>query len=177
MVREDKKIKVEDIKSIFSEETDIIFTDHSGVNSENTYDIRNKLADIDAKIKIIKNTLALIAANQVYSELDLSEILTGPTSIISARDIAAAAKLAKSFTRNFETFKIKAGIIDGKLYDSENINKLASLPSKEILIAQLLGLLLNPLTGLVTVLSGVPKNLVVVLDAIKKQKEQTGVQA
>jgi large subunit ribosomal protein L10 len=173
LLKEEKKEKVEDIKSVFESGSPIIFADHSGINAENIFKIRNKLADNDAYIKIVKNTLALLAAGQVHSEKDLSAIFAGPTSmIVSGENIVASAKLVREFVKEFETFKVKGGIIENRIVNAEAIERLSSLPSKEVLIAQLLGMLMNPVTGLVTALGGVSRNLVVVLDAIRKQKEQ-----
>ena len=173
MIKEEKKAKVEDIKNIFESGKAIIFADHSGIKAESTYSIRNRLYDIEATLKIVKNTLSLLAAGEAYEDLNLKEIFKGPTSlIISGDNVVKAAKLAKDFQKEFELFKIKGGIIDGKLFAAEGIERLATLPPREVLLAQLLGVMMNPLTGLVTVLSGVSRNLVLVLDAIREQKKQ-----
>lgn len=178
MVRKDKIKKVEDIKDIFEQGKSIIFTDHSGLKAENTYSIRIKLSEADSTLRIIKNTLAIMAAKQVYDDIDLETVFKGPTSmIVCGEDMVSAAKLAKGFAKEFETFKIKAGIMEGKLYDGSSVEKLATLPSREILLAQLLGLFNNPLTRLVTSLSGVPRNLVLALEGVRKQKEQAAGQA
>jgi len=173
LVRQDKIEKVEEIKKIFEEADSIIFADHSGLKAENTYYIRTKLSEIEATLKILKNTLALRAATQVYQDIDFSNLFKGPTSmVVCKKDAVAAAKLLKSLMREFETLKIKGGLFEGKIYGPENVDRLATLPPKEVIIAQLLGLLNNPLTRLVGVLSALPRNLVVVLDAVRKQKEQ-----
>jgi len=173
LIREEKKSKVQDIKSVFESGKAIIFTDHSGVNSEGTGSIRNRLYDVDASLKIVKNTLSLLAAGEAYKDLSLEEIFKGPTSlIISEENVVKAAKLARDFQKEFELFKIKGGLIDGKLFTAEEVLRFAALPPREVLLAQLLGVMMNPLTGLVTVLSGVSRSLVVALDAIRKQKEE-----
>jgi len=173
LLKEEKKEKVEDIKSVFESGSPIIFADHSGLNAESIFKIRNKLADNDAYIKTVKNTLALLAAGQVHSEMDLSAIFAGPTSmIVSGENIVASAKLVREFAKEFETFKVKGGIIENRIVNAEAIERLSSLPSREVLIAQLLGIMINPVAKLVTALGGVSRNLVVVLDAIRKQKEQ-----
>ena len=173
MIKEEKKAKVEDIKRVFESGKAIIFTDHSGIKAESTYNIRNRLYDIEATLKIVKNTLSLLAAGKAYEDLNLAEIFKGPTSlIISGGNIVKAAKLVKDFQKEFELFKIKGGIIDGKLFSAEGIERLATLPPREVLLAQLLGLMMNPMTGLVTALSGVSRNLVGVLDAIRHRKNR-----
>ena len=173
MIREEKKSKVQDIKGVFESGKAIIFTDHSGVNAESTYSIRNRLHDVQASLKIVKNTLSLLAAGEAYKDLSLEEIFKGPTSLIISEDnVVKAAKLARDFQKEFELFKIKGGLIDGKLFNAEEVLRFAALPPREVLLAQLLGVMMNPLTGLVTVLGGVSRSLVVALDAIRKQKEE-----
>jgi len=173
LVRKDKIEKVEALKNIFEKRQSIIFTDHSGLKAENTFSIREKLSGINSTLRIIKNTLAIRAASQAYEDLDLNEVFTGPTSmIICGEDIVSAAKMARTFSKEFETFKVKAGIMEGKLYSASNIERLASLPSKSVLLAQLLGILQNPVARLANALSGVPMNLVLALEGVRKLKEQ-----
>jgi large subunit ribosomal protein L10 len=171
-IRQDKIDRVEEVKTIFKSGRGLIFTDHSGIKAEDSVKIRNRLADIDSYIKIIKNTLALIAAGEVLEEVDLSGVLKGPTSIIvSGENIVSTAKLVKSFTREFESLKVKAGIFENKLFSAADIERLAILPSKEVLISALAGMLQLPISRLVNALSGVTRNLVVVLEAVRQKKE------
>ena len=176
MAREEKVARVNEIKDIFEESDGIIFTDHSGLDAENIYNIRNKLYEVNSRIRIIKNTLTILAAKQVYTDIDFSEVLTGPTSIISGDDILAAAKVAKALSKDYETFVIKAGIIAGKLHDQKSIKRIAALPTREVLIGQFIGLLSNPVTRLVMVLSNQSAGLVNVLNLIKGKKEKQSAQ-
>lgn len=172
MLKKEKIEKVEDLKKIFEEADSIIFTDHSGLKAENSYFIRSKLTEVEATFKIIKNTLAIRAVDQVFKDVDFSSLFKGPTSmVVCGKDAAIVSKILKGLSKDFETFKIKGGFFEGKIYDSESIERLSSLPSKEIIISQLLGLLNNPMVGLVTTLSALPRNLAAVLDAVRQQKE------
>lgn len=172
MVKQDKIDKVSNIKFIFQSGKGLIFTDHSGIKAGDSVKIRNRLADIEAYMKIIKNTLALMAANEVFENIDLAGILKGPTSIIvSGQNIVSAAKLVKEFSKEFESLKIKGGIFENKLYGSEGVERLASLPSREVLLTNLASMLQSPIGNLVNVLGAIPRNLVMVLDSIRKQKE------
>lgn len=173
MVREDKIAKVEDIKGILESGHGIIFTDHTGLKAEDTFQMRNRLAEIDSYIKIIKNTLALLAANQVYKDMGFSEVFKGPTSmVVSGENIINTAKLVKDFTKIYETFKIKAGLIDGRLLSADNIERLASLPSRKVLITQLLVIMQNPLIRFISALSYNVRNMVIILEMIRRQKEK-----
>ena len=172
MVKQEKIDKVENIKNIFKSSKGLIFTDHSGIKAEDSVKIRNRLADIEAYIKIIKNTLALIAANEVFKGMDLSEILKGPTSIIVSGDsIVSTAKLVKEFLKEFESLKVKGGIFENKLLDSESIERISNLPGREVLLVSLVSLLQSPISKMVNTLNAIPGNLIIVLDAIKKQKQ------
>ena len=93
--------------------------------------IRNRLHDVEASLKIVKNTLSLLAAGEAFKDLNLEEIFKGPTSlIISEENVVKAAKLAKDFQKEFELFKIKGGLIDGKLFNAEEVLRFASTASK-----------------------------------------------
>jgi large subunit ribosomal protein L10 len=172
LARQDKVDKVSNIKFIFQSGRGLIFTDHSGIKAEDSVKMRNRLADIESYIKIIKNTLALIAANEVFENIDLAGILKGPTSIIvSGQNIVSTAKLVKEFSKQFESLKIKGGIFENKLYGSEGVERLASLPSREVLLTNLASMMQSPISNLVNLLSALPRNLVIVLDSIRAQKE------
>jgi len=172
MVRQDKINRVEEVKTIFESGRGLIFTDHSGIKAEDSVKIRNRLADIDAYIKIIKNTLALIAAQKVFEEMDLSQVLKGPTSVIvSGENMVSTAKLVKNFTKEFESLRVKAGIFENKLFSAADIERLAILPSKEVLISTLAAVLQLPISRLVNTLSGVTRGLVVVLEAVRQKKK------
>lgn len=165
--------KVDEIRNIFETKENIMFTDHSGLKAENTFSIRNSLYEIDAVLKIIKNTLALRAVNEVYSDLDFTEVFKGPTSmVICGENIIGTAKLLKGFLKQYESFKIKAALIEGRILNAGEIDRITTLPPKEVLLSQLMGLMQNPLTRLVNALSATTRDLASVLDAVRKQKEQ-----
>lgn len=163
---------VESIKKIFMKNEGIIFTDHSGLKAQDAVNIRDKLIETDAYLKIIKNTLGLIAARDVFSDIDLEGILSGPTSIVIAeKDIVSTAKTLKEFSKKLKALNIKAGILDNKFIDADSIEKIADLPSREVLLAQIAATMQAPISGLVNTLSGITRNLVMVLDAVRIKKE------
>jgi len=91
---------------------------------------------------------------------------------ISKEDAVAPAKIAVEFAKKNEALKIKTGLLDNKLMSKEEIKALAALPSKEVLLAKMLGSLNAPISGLVNVLQGTIRNAVYVLEAVRKQKEE-----
>lgn len=172
MPNEQNKEAVKELKKIFTENEGIIFTDHSGLKAQDAVEVRDKLVEAEAYLKIIKNTLGLLAAKDVFSGMDLEEVLTGPTSVVIAqKDMVTTAKVVKNFVKELKVLKIKAGILDNALLDSESINKIADLPTREVLLTQLVTAVQSPIAGLVNDLSAITRKLVMVLGAVKSKKE------
>jgi large subunit ribosomal protein L10 len=116
-------------------------------------ELRNRLAGVGAECKVVKNTFLRKAAAEVGFP-DLGESLAGQTAIITGEnDISAAAKVIKNFSIEFKRPGVKAGVLDHAFLSKEQVQALADLPSKEVLQAQLLGVLKSPLQKLVTVLN------------------------
>ncbi|MFO7928278.1 MAG: 50S ribosomal protein L10 [Candidatus Humimicrobiaceae bacterium] len=173
MVKEDKKEKVEVLRKILEENTGIIFTDHTGLTAEDSVIIRDKLAESGGSLRIMKNTLALLAAKDVFSDIDLKEIFVGPTSIVfSKEDIVSIAKAIDKFSEEKETLDIKAGILENNFIGQDKVKKLASLPDEETLLTNLAVSMKSPIIKLVLLLGGLPRNLVMVLNGIKEEKEK-----
>jgi large subunit ribosomal protein L10 len=163
---------VENLKKIFAENECIIFTDHTGLKAQDAVAVRDKLVEKESYLLIIKNTLGLIAAREVFSHIELDEILDGPTSIVVAKkDMVSTAKVLKEFSKELKVLNIKAGILDNELIDTGSIEKIADLPSREALLVQLVTAVQSPISGLVNTLSGITRNLVMVLDAVRSKKE------
>ncbi len=163
---------VASIKTVFEKNEGLIFTDHSGLKAQDAVNVRDKLIEADSYLKIIKNTLALIAAKEVFSDIEFEEIFKGPTSIVVAeKDIASTAKVVKDFSSELKALNMKAGILENKLVDADTIKKIASLPSREVLLVQLVTAVQAPISGLINTLSGLSRSLVVVLDAVRAKKE------
>jgi len=148
-----------------------ILADYKGLSVESLTDLRGKLRERDSSFKVVKNRLAKIAVKDLPIE-ELSEHFIGTTAVaVSESDPAGPAKILTDFAKDHEQLKIKAGFLRGKSIDMNSIKELANLPSRDELIAKMLGSLQAPATNLVSVLSQVPRQLVTVLSAIKDQKE------
>jgi large subunit ribosomal protein L10 len=172
LIKKEKELKVDILKKDFSENAGLIFADHSNMKSEQSTIIREKLDNIDATLRIVKNTLATLAANECFKDIDLTEIFKGHTSIvISHKDIISTAKVLKDIAREYDILKIKAGIIDGRLINSQDVETLAGLPSREVLLTKVASGLLSPIYALVSLLNNLPQKLVMTLAAIQKNKE------
>jgi large subunit ribosomal protein L10 len=135
--------------------------------------IRDRLYDVEATLTILKNTLASIAASEAFKDIELGDIFKGPTSVIAShKDLITTAKVLKEIIREFDVLKLKGGIIDGRLVSASDVAMLANLPSKEILISQVVTGIASPLFMLVSVLNNLPQKLVMTLSAIQKEKEK-----
>jgi large subunit ribosomal protein L10 len=171
VVKKEKIDEVNELREIFKSDCGLIFTDHSGLKAEDAVRVRDRLVEINSYLRIIKNTLALIAAEEVFKDIDIKEILKGPTSIVvSSKDIISTAKVINDFSEELDVLKIKAGILENKLLSSEEMEKLAKLPSRELLLTNLVMLIKSPIIKLIDVLGSLTHNLVLVLDAIREKK-------
>ena len=173
MAKQEKVDKVDELKEIFKNSCGLIFADHSGLKAEDAVGVRDKLVEVNSYLKIIKNTLALIAAKDVFKDLNLEEVLKGPTSIVvSGEDMISTAKVIEDFSKNLDVLKIKAGIFENRLLNPEEVEKFASLPGREVLLTNLVISIKSPITGLVNVLSALTRDLVLVLNAVREKKEK-----
>lgn len=174
MAKKEKIDEVNELREIFKSDCGLIFTDHSGLKAEDAVRVRDRLIEINSYLKIIKNTLALIAAEDVFKDINIKEILKGPTSIVvSSKDIISAAKVISDFSEELDALKIKAGILENKLLSSEEMEKLAKLPSRELLLASLMISIKSPIIKLINILDSLTRGLVLVLDAIREKKKNT----
>jgi large subunit ribosomal protein L10 len=168
--RDGKKQLVNELKEKFTKAQSAIFTDYRGLDVEKITELRRRLREADIEYRVVKNTLARIAAKE--SGLDfLEEHLVGPTAIaFSYDDPVAPAKILNKFVREFKILEVKMGLVEGKLLNSKDINELADLPSREVLISMALAGIQSPISGFVNVLNGPIRGLVYTLKAIQDKK-------
>jgi len=171
------KVKlVEELKDKFSRANATFLAEYQGIKSTNMDSIRKALRDESVEFKVVRNTLARRAIEGTSLE-PIGEHLKGPTALIfSFKDAAGAAKSLTQFSKDYPKLKLLLGSLGDKMLNVEEIKGLADLPSKDVLLGKLLGSLNSPTTGLVMVLSGVPRKLVYALSAIKDAKA-AGAQA
>lgn len=166
-----KQPVVQEIKGKLEASKGAVLTDYRGLNVGEVTELRNKLREAGVEYKVVKNTLARIAANEIGIE-GLDGYLEGPTAIAyGIEDAVAPAKILSEFAKAHKNLEIKAGILEGKVIDLAGVKALADLPSREVLLAKLLGSMQSPLYGMANVLQGNLRNLVYVLDAVRKTKE------
>lgn len=156
--------KLKDAKAAF-------LADYRGLNVEQANALRRKLQGVGVEYRVVKNTLLRLAAKDTAVAC-LDEHLTGPTAIaLVNNDPVAPAKALVEFAKLNNKFELKAGMLDGKLLAVDDIKALAELPSREELIAKMLGSMSAPATNFVGVLAAVPRAFVLALAAIRDQKD------
>lgn len=171
MDRKQKQQQVDYIAERFEKAKSIIFADYRGLNVSEITELRTKLSESEATVKVVKNRLAKRAAQTAKAE-GLEEFLTGPTAMASSEvDPVIPAKVLVDFAKTHEVLKIKAGYMDGKVLDLATITMLAQLPSREELLSKMLGSMNAPITNFTMALAAIPRQLVNVISAIKDTKE------
>lgn len=151
----------------------IVFADYRGITVAQDTALRRKARTAGVEYRVVKNTMVRLAAQKAGIE-GLDTYLEGLTVMaLSTEDVVAPAKLVSDFIKEskIKTYKIKAGIIDSTVIDDKGVEQLANLPSREVLLAKMLGSMQSPIAGFVNVLAGSMRNLVYALDAVRKQKE------
>ncbi|HPQ60615.1 MAG TPA: 50S ribosomal protein L10 [Syntrophales bacterium] len=149
-----------------------ILAGYTGMNVAKLTDLRNELRKADSEMRVIKNTLMRIASQGTdYDKLE--EHLKGPLALVmNCGDVVEPAKVMAAFAKKNAELDIKVGVLQGKVLTREQLAALAALPSREILLGQLLSVMVGVQTGLVNVLAGVPRKLVQTLAAYRMKKEQ-----
>jgi large subunit ribosomal protein L10 len=181
MARKEKQVFVSQLTDKLKTSSNFILTDYKGLNVEEMTELRNKMRQMGCEFKVVKNTLARLAMKNLHLE-DLIEYLKGPTAIAQFEiapikhigekaDIISATKTLIDFSRQHQNLKIKAGFLEGHLIPAQEVESLAKLPSREVLLAQLCRGLQAPIVRFCGVLQGVMRNLILVLNAICEKKK------
>ncbi len=169
--KEDKKALVKEFNDRFKSAEATFIASYSGIDVEGMTKLRKTLKEASSELKILKNTLAKFAVKGTQAE-PLTEHFEGPIAIaFSFKDAVQTAKTLTGFAKEEPNLMIKVGTLGGRVIDLAEIKNLASLPSREELLARLMGVMKNVPAGLVGVLSGVPRKLVYVLNAVAGQKQ------
>lgn len=159
-VLESKKAIVDQLSDRIGKATAVVFVNYKGITVAQDTELRNKFREAGVEYSVVKNTLTRLAANKVgYSEFD--EVLNGTTSMATTTDdpIAPARIVSEFAKKNKNALKIKGGIVEGKVQSVDALNAFGELPSKNALVAQVLGTFLAPISS-----------LAFVLDQIRQQK-------
>ena len=177
MNREQKNTHAVELKDKFQRAKVAIFVDYKGLTAGQADDVRKKLRASDSEAKVIKNNVArqLVKSGVVKGgAAEALESMAGPTMVaFGYKDLAGTAKVVHQFTKEIETFQIKDCIMGDVRVSPAGVQELASLPSREVLLAKLLGTMNAPITNFAGVLAALPRSLVLALAAIEKKKAET----
>ncbi|HBO84531.1 MAG: 50S ribosomal protein L10 [Deltaproteobacteria bacterium GWC2_42_11] len=171
MNKEEKASQVKDLHDRFKRAKAAFIADYRGLKVSDVTALRKSLRGATVDFKVIKNTLARIAVKGTDGE-SLNNFFEGTTAVaFSYGDPVMAAKVLSQFASEQSNFKLKAGLLGNRVIDVSVIRSLSELPSREILLGKLVGLMSSAGAGrLVNVLCGVPRKFVYTLDAIKAKK-------
>jgi large subunit ribosomal protein L10 len=153
----------------------LFVTDYSGLRVDQFGELRNRLFSVGARCQVVKNSFLRLALKEAGLP-DVGE-LAGQTAIVTGdKDVAAAAKVLKTFATEFKKPAIKVGVVDNLVVSKEQISTIADLPSRDVLLSQLLGVLQAPASQLVRLLNEPASQLARVLQA-KADKDNSGAPA
>lgn len=158
--REIKQAKVIEIKEKLGKAQGVIFAKYQGLTVEEDTELRKKLREAGVEYKVYKNSLTVIAAKELGLD-GIESHLVGPLSVaLGYEDPTAPARILNEFAKTHKKLELRAGIVQGEIFDAEKVTQLASIPPKDVLIAKLLGSFKAPLS-----------NLAYLLNSIKESKE------
>jgi len=177
MNREQKAAVIEEIAAQITESEAVFAVDYRGISVKQAAELRGKLLDADASLRVVKNTLTERAADKAGAD-SLKSLLDGPTALTFVRgDAATAAKAMADYARITSLLPFKGGIMDGQALAAEQISAIAKLPSRDVLNAQFVNIVASPLTGLVTSLSNLISGLARQLSQVAEKKESGEIPA
>ncbi|NMA68291.1 MAG: 50S ribosomal protein L10 [Desulfitobacterium sp.] len=167
---EQKKQVVAEIKEKLQNSSGVVLADYRGLTVAQVTELRAQLREAGVEYRVLKNNLVRRAAEEVGIE-GLDEFLVGPTAVAFSEDPVAPAKILADFAKNNKKFTLKAGIVEGKVVDEAGVKALAALPSREVLLAQVLRGMQAPLAGMANVLQGPIRKMGYALEEVRKLKE------
>src|SRR3954451_6228663 len=176
MNREQKAAAIDEIATEISEASAVLAVDPTGLSVSQSAEIRSALRAADARLRIVKNTLTLRAADKAGVE-ELKPLLEGPTALTFVRgDAAAAAKAIADYSRTTDLLPFKGGLMDGAPLEIEQIKAIARLPSRDVLYGQLVGMVASPITGLARGLNALLSGVAIALGQVQAKAEAGEIQ-
>jgi large subunit ribosomal protein L10 len=162
---------VDEIVDRINKHPNFIITTYMGSSVADIEGLRKSLKKSSGSYMVVKNSILKVVFDKLKLEGENSKIESGMGISLSGDDIISTCKTVATFASTHEKFKIKGAVIDGKSVPVEKVKALATLPPKEVLLAQALRTMKSPITGLVYTLSGVLKKIVYAVVAIKSAKQ------
>ncbi len=161
-----------DLRERFERSKVVIVTDYKGLDVTSLNTLRRQLREASCEYQVVKNTLLVRAAEETDVEV-IKDNFKGPNAVaLSFDDPVAPAKVLTEFAKNHDKLEIKVGVLNGQLLNAGDIKALAALPSREVLLSQVLAAMNGVAGSFVRVLSNIPQKMLNVLVAIKEQKAE-----
>ena len=155
---ENKKLVVSEIENLAKDAKSIVLVDYRGLTVAQATELRNSVRTAGGVYKVYKNRLMKIAFDKLGINFPATDYEGTTAAIFHSTDEVAPAKIAlEGFNKYNKVIKLKSGFVSGKYYNTDEITKLASIPSRDVLLAQLLGLLTNPMRSLAVAVSEIAK--------------------
>lgn len=161
-VLENKKAVVSEIKEKFEEAESAVLVEYRGLNVTQMTELRRKLMEEDVELKVYKNTMVRRAVEDTDFE-GLHEFLVGPNAVAFGNDAVAPSRVLAEFAKKNKKLVLKAGVVDGKVVDEDEIKELSKLPNHDGMIAMLLGMFQAPV-----------RDFAYVVSQVAEQKEEQG---
>ena len=147
-----------------------VLVDYKGTDVTTDTEMRRKMREAGVEYAVIKNSLLRFATDDTVLS-DLQSFLAGPTALaVHTEDPVASAKMVAEYVGKDKPMQIKAGFVDGKVISADEVMALAKLPARDVLVAQVLGTMIAPISGLANVLNANIRGLAVALQAVADQK-------
>ena len=172
MPTEAKKATVAELKEEFSAAKTTIVADYRGLTVSDIQAVRRALRGEGITYRVVKNRLAKIAAEEI-GNTELTQMLEGPTALaMGAGDEVAVARTFLEAIRPFKTVAVRGAVLNGKRVDSASVTRLSTLPSREVMLAQLAGGMASPLASMASLFAAPLRNLGYALSQVAEQKGQ-----
>lgn len=169
--RPEKVEEIELLRNIFENSKGAILADYRGLNVKSMSTLRKRLREADSGFRVVKNTLVKRAAQGLPAE-KLVEGLEGPTGLAYCEgDAANLAKILSGFVREFKILTIKGGITEGSLLGPEQVAALATMPPRQVLLAQVVGGMQAPVSSFVSTLQQIYADFVYTLQGVADKKQ------
>jgi len=166
-----KKLEVSEIVEILKKSKGVVLSEYQGIKVDQDTLMRKEMRDSGVTYKVVKNATLVHAFNQLGYK-GFENDLKGPNAIACSPDPVAPSRLLSKYAKQINCVKIKSGILEGLRIDVDHVEQLATLPSKDELIARVVGGISAPLYGLVNVLNGNIRGLAVALNAILEKRQE-----
>jgi large subunit ribosomal protein L10 len=174
MNRDQKAAVVDEIAEQFKSADAVFAIDYRGISVAQAAELRERLREVDSRLRVVKNSLSERAADQAGME-SIKPMLTGPTALtFVSGDAAAAAKARNDAARALQLLEFKGGVLGGSVLSGDDVRSIARLPSRDVMMGQLVATIAAPLSGLARTLNALVGGLAIQLQAIADQGLVTG---